>query len=659
MAHVDTPKGDLDASGGALSMGNVVVNDFIYPYGTTELYASQTDVDGNVLTNTAHEYRECSAKGICDRATGTCSCFEGYEGSACQRASCPSNSNGVCSGHGSCRTISEIANMDHHNVYKLWDEDTTMGCVCDGGFGGADCSEKMCKVGVDPLYFDNNATMRYSNWTYGVYTRSATATISGNYSLIFYDAYGEDWQTEPIPWNANCDELTTIIEGLPNSAVPAGSVRCYKRVSNSLTGTGLTGTITDANIKVMSEYILAFSGNAGKLKQIELNIHLDGTRPTLFSSEPTSSLSWYAFPNGFIGEDIDYVNHRCEGVTVNVDFVSGQYVLTGFTSAQARLLKTCLGDSDGDETNNVDVYNWDLGTSNNPHLIKLQDATQYQLPYWVNPTDGDLEVDQAVYNMPKTKLCTSIAGNQPRFGSASGIGFCANANAPGFYAVMYYDPATLNFKFLTNPGTDYTSNTPFFVYTTTGYLQVVSPTAARVFTTQTGMSTQALAASYHSNTLYMTNVTSTYHNYFGDMACETQTIGTHGLQDCINKNDMIMVLDTTNFAHNPAYPNIYTVTKISNEEKTYSSIFPNPTSLQHRLQIQLDYGMNVDYFYNTYAAKVFKFYPKNPAKDNADGGYSYAGPCSNRGNCNHDNGLCECYNGFTGDNCNALNALAK
>jgi len=312
-----------------------------------------------------------------------------------------------------------------------------------------------------------------------------------------------------------------------------------------------------------------------------------------------------------------------------------------------------------------------MGDAAHPHLIKLQDATQYQLPVWYDVLSGDYEVDQSVFDLPHTMLCTSEAGNKPRFGTPGGaVGYCANANAPGFYAVMWYDSVALKFRFLSNPGKDYVSTTPFYVYTTTGYLQSVSHIDARVFTSMNWNSVHAKAASFHSNMLYMTNITATYTNYFGDLACETQTVGTHGLSDCIHKNDMVMVLnsDTVVPAHNavnPAYPNIYTVVKISNEEKVYSSIFSNSTNEQHRLQIQLDYGLNVDFrlplnptTIDTLAT-IYKFYPMNPAKTNADGGYGYAGACSNRGNCNYDAGLCECYNGFTGDNCNALNALAK
>jgi len=649
LAHVDTPKGDLDSSSGGLTGPdtNVVVNDAIYPYGTTEQYPAVKDIDGNVLMNTAHEYRECSNKGICDRATATCACFEGYEGSACQRASCPTGPEGVCSGHGTCETISEIAKRDYFNIYKLWDEDLTMGCVCDGGYEGPDCSMKKCKYGIDPYYLDNNATIRYSNYTLQLFTMASVESITGNYSIIFYDSFGEDWQTEPIPWDASCDVLTTILEKLPNAVIPANSVRCFK---GSNTQSALTDPIVDSNVYIKSKYTIAFPENPGKLRQIEINKYLDGTRPTLFSSVSPSTMGWHIYPNGFIGEDVDMVPDRCFGVTATISDSGTYYYLDGLDAAEAKLLKACLGDGNGVEGDNVDVYNWDLGSVNNPHLIKLQEATQYHFPFRLDG-NGDLDYDATQYKVPKTQLCDSSVGNPKRFGKdASNIGFCSNKSPPGFYAVMYYTGS--QFQLLTPAGQDYDSTTPFFLYTTTGHLQVVSNDAG-IFTDSIDYSTFAEATSHYSSLVHLTNTTSNNLGYFGDISCETNPAGSNEAYDCLNKDDYVIFLQQSSTkTSNPAYPNIYQVKKISREDKQSSSMYPDPGNEKARLQIRLDYSMNKQY---TSAASVYKFYP--PTKP-AAGGYQYAGPCSMRGTCNAEVGLCECFTGYTDDDCSCLNALS-
>jgi hypothetical protein len=71
MAIVDTPKGDLDSSMKITGSGITVArNSQLYPYGTSEQYANMIDSGGNILSNTGHEYVECSNKGLCNRQTG-------------------------------------------------------------------------------------------------------------------------------------------------------------------------------------------------------------------------------------------------------------------------------------------------------------------------------------------------------------------------------------------------------------------------------------------------------------------------------------------------------------------------------------------------------------------------------------------------------------
>lgn len=81
--------------------------------------AALGDDDASPLDDTAHYYMECSNKGLCDRVSATCVCFVGYEGTSCQRASCPND----CSGHGVCKTNRELAMGDYGNLYELWDAD--------------------------------------------------------------------------------------------------------------------------------------------------------------------------------------------------------------------------------------------------------------------------------------------------------------------------------------------------------------------------------------------------------------------------------------------------------------------------------------------------------------------------------------------------------
>jgi hypothetical protein len=176
-------------------------------------------------------------------------------------------------------------------------------------------------------------------------------------------------------------------------------------------------------------YRIRFQGNPGKLQQPEIITHLDGKRNSLMSTKyslnaagaglndgasgantdyghdglPTESnlVITKVWTDGQQGEDNDYFADHCDGVTVriaydssngvtadtSVNLVTGQtsytnngdinlhpdavFYLATDTAAQKDLLKICLGDADLDTSNNVGVYNWDLGSADYPHIVKL------------------------------------------------------------------------------------------------------------------------------------------------------------------------------------------------------------------------------------------------------------------------------------------------
>jgi hypothetical protein len=99
--------------------------------------------DKATADNVAHGTAECSNAGTCNRATGECKCFEGFEGNACQRTAC------ACSGHGYCKSIADLAAAHAGVTYTNWEASTLQMCYCDDGYTGYDCSMRMCPKGDD------------------------------------------------------------------------------------------------------------------------------------------------------------------------------------------------------------------------------------------------------------------------------------------------------------------------------------------------------------------------------------------------------------------------------------------------------------------------------------------------------------------------------
>jgi hypothetical protein len=649
LAHVDTPKGDLDASSGVLTGPGttVIVNSEVYPYGTTEQFPNMLDSAGNQLTNTAHYYMECSNKGLCDRGSGTCECFEGYEGSACQRASCPAD----CSGHGVCSTIKEIARNDNGNIYELWDEDITLGCECDAGYYGPDCSLRRCKYGADPLYLDDGVNSpRLANWTMGFSsdgsaTDARLANLHGSFAIVFYDVFGEDWRTDAIAKDADCNAIVSALEALPNDVVASNSVQCLDQLLTKHGGTAYLpdhlvtlSQSTPHTVHLLRAVTLVFSENVGVLKQPEIDMFLDGDRASIYTEETDSSLKSFVFADGFHGEFDDYVPDHCENVLVTLTNMNGVgWLLDGLDTAETNLLKTCIGDANGNtglgdttqtysgggtipsQTN--DIYDWDHGSVKHPHLIKLVQSR-----------------DKNVY----TRICNATATYNSAMDS---VDWCENYSPAGFYLPMIYD-STYGFRLFGLTGTlasEISTSTEYHVFTTTGTL------------IQIGFDSEFTTDNLFTRSVYYENINI---NTALGKDCETMATASKvdpisGLNQCLDKGDRVMFFfmggtqATTDInqgtaldqSQNAKHHNIYTIDKIS---------VGRTALFTPRTEIVLDMGINFGHLQN---ASAYKFYPPT--------GASWAKECSDRGNCNTDTGLCECFSGYTHDDCSVQNTLAK
>lgn len=739
LAHVDTPKGDLDMSGTITNAAEVVAdNSAVYPYGTTEQFPQMVDSELNILTNSAHGYMECSNKGTCNRQSGTCDCYDGYDGVACQRASCPNS----CSGHGVCKTIAQLAYADNYNIYKLWDKDSTMGCECDAGYYGPDCSQRTCKTGVDPLYMDDSATVKYSGWNFATIATSATNITAtpiftdgtyqegdGYWAIRFYDSNGEDWLTEPIKAGATCDDVVAALEALPNNVIPDGSLKCTEAFKTTATDMGYSdtpdgefdatptadawqateeswsdgdqyifyrlafweaqsalgvgedaavfqlyggnATLTDPLVvdplynsantdgakdtKVASSgvfirgyiYRVHFFENPGALKQPEIEIYLDGKRPSLVAAQELISTTLTDFKvitkvwtDGQQGEDKDYFADHCDNVAVTITHAAvspaveggtGESILDSITAAEDLLLRECLGGSDFNADNNLDIQNWDHGNEMYPHLIKLVRATSTY-------TDG------------------------------------------GYYAVLWYDDNA-------SAGEEYKLVTPFQspsafdtdeweIYTTKGVLAL----------THAGAIVTVDFASKYFYTSMPTYDTAAGVTFDGDLSCEnggesgSNNYASFEIYDnspfCLNKTDIFTIVNWDEPHMNPPHINLYTAERLYKKQFSYTRFDGEVTGSEGKftddtvtddavLKGELNFMTNVittdissNWGVGNYDSatvgnfKVYKFFPDE------DSTYEYVAECSNRGLCNTDSGLCECFPGYTNDNCDTQNSIA-
>jgi len=335
----------------------------------------------------------------------------------------------------------------------------------------------------------------------------------------------------------------------------------------------------------------------------------------------------------------------------NTDGTYANELNSGFyldvTSAEAKLLKICLGDADGVTSNDVEVYQWDYGSfteeatggtiyimDSYPHAIKLVKVDPYD------------DYDGGYYYLT---WWAPLTGETGKF-------FLANVPAE----------------------TTYTAGFTYAVYTTDGIVEKVivdlegDKELTQYATSSDGSGQgdgEARVTAYfsqYSNVLYTSY----------DTACETAF---SMVEPCLDKGDMLFVIQSNYLkdgysvsqgdtltgygAHSTIVEesgNLYTIMKIYKEDPTASTF-----NREDRFRIVVDKnipfaGTSVSDA-NAFAAgsenssttgivNLFKFSPATT------GNYEYVSECSNRGTC--DEGTCACFKGYTDDDCNVQSSLA-
>lgn len=240
-----------DNWGVGLSMQSGDCSDRICPFEIA--WVDSPNADGKF-----HRYAECAGRGICNRASGMCECFEGYEGEACHRTSCPNQ----CSGHGTCEYIEDMdfmavwADWNQNDFksdafrpdYRWWDLTKTRGCVCDPQYTDIDCSKRLCPYGTDILADREDLVLDQKYHVQTISFRpenSDLASLTGKtFALSFVSRLNETFTTIPIVFDDTGDlvdfanDIRLALLHLPNQVIDD----C--KVSAKVVGASVEATVT-------------------------------------------------------------------------------------------------------------------------------------------------------------------------------------------------------------------------------------------------------------------------------------------------------------------------------------------------------------------------------------------------------------------------------
>ena len=201
-------------------------------------------------------------------------------------ATCPNK----CSGHGICRTVSEIAGgalnrrktasiqgYDYYtgvqNVfdYHLWDQDKNQACVCDPGYTGHDCSLRECPRGDDPLTHDKKSCGGSTcvDEVQKIVATHTAANGEGKFYLSFVDWTNQTWWTDLITipqWESPATAFGTADAIKAGLAINQALLDIPNGVFEHLK---VTATYDSTNKDMV--FTITFTENPGNLEQLSLH----------------------------------------------------------------------------------------------------------------------------------------------------------------------------------------------------------------------------------------------------------------------------------------------------------------------------------------------------------------------------------------------------
>jgi len=299
----------------------------------------------------AHFFKECAGKGKCDRSTGECECYAGWEGTGCIRAACSEG----CSGHGFCKRIADVT-----DTYLGWDNYNSQYCVCEPGYEGADCSLRTCPKGHDPIHrglLDEVQTITLAQNNH--LTAPGTDGSDASMALVFVDEFGDEWVTgsfviKPMGVTATATASSTDctdykVAGAATWTITNGGSQYDPASPPAIALTGCTTTTSCADCVVVDQHgVVTGVGKSSSTALSSIGGTLTSATAAVIDAPPApETYKSYFYGAANMARALENLpNNVVPAVTINVD--TGTAGDTAITSTGTVAFRITFTDNSGD-----------------------------------------------------------------------------------------------------------------------------------------------------------------------------------------------------------------------------------------------------------------------------------------------------------------------